>query len=124
MNEINSYLLSKVFGKKVYWSEKPKLSVCKNIVRVHFNQELYLSDFEDINIFELANKVIEWAFSKGYEINTRHDNIDSIDEDIAPSDEILYYSVYVNTEHIGRYDNYVYAVLKGGEYVMKRMEVF
>ena len=64
MIKISPELLSKILGKKVYWSEEALMR--KGSITVHYDRERYLSDTETFNIYLLAHKAKEWAWDKGF----------------------------------------------------------
>ena len=75
-----------------------------------------------LNLYELAHRCKEWAFSEGYEVSTSCDNIDSLDEEVAPSGKPLYYSSYVNSEHIVRKGTEPEAIFAACQYILDELE--
>ena len=65
---ISKKLLNLVLDKEVFWTEVRQ--TIPNSIRVHYDQERYLSDCEDINLDTLGRRCETFCENLGYDLRT------------------------------------------------------
>ena len=112
---VSKELLSGVLGRKV-----------KTVDGISNNALYYSTERnpdETLNLDTLTRLCKEWCFANGYTISTSPDNVDSLDEEVEPSGKILYWSVYVDMNHLTRGSTELKVVAKATEWVASKKEL-
>ncbi len=83
------------------------------------NNQLKYNGHHVKNIHEFAHDCKAWAFNQGYELTTRPDNIDCLEDDVSPKGKILYWSAYLNSLHVSRKGTEPQVVFEACEWILK-----